>query len=323
MNAADLLLFVYQCVCRMPKAKKTWEKNLWPICKPGPCAPELFLCLCGFVVKPVCSGGHVPLQTGWFCRRFVTESKVTCWAEVWQCYWVLPNVWSWDRSVSLPVRPSQTPHGRCISFVAVHVIPVSSVWKSLWACVFLISHKVWAVEIPAGSSDVCPGCAWAHVAPQAEGGRVLPLAQVVILALCFQEEVQNSFRRYRASFRSAGRRAETSYGQAKRQGTGQGSCDKLLIFPENFPGLSTHLQFLHSGCELRTETLPNCPGGDMACVHNQYNYLIAVWARCLVLLGACKLPGAVQRRVKAKGTFLNGNMRKHRKSTLSVSQGLM
>lgn len=61
----------------------------------------------------------------------------------------------------------------------------------------------------------------------------------------------------------------------------------------------------------------------MACVLHRYNYLIAVQARCLVLLGACKLPGAVQRRVKVKGTFLNRNVRKHRENTLSISQGLM
>lgn len=46
-------------------------------------------------------------------------------------------------------------------------------------------------------------------------------------------------------------------------------CDKLLIFPENFPDLFTDLRFLHSGCELRIWTLPNRPGDAMGCVHNQ------------------------------------------------------
>lgn len=65
--------------------------------------------------------------------------------------------------------------------------------------------------------------------------------QVTILAVCFQEEVQNSFRGHSASDRPAGGRAETSHGQAERQGTGQGSCDKLLFFPENFPDMFTEL----------------------------------------------------------------------------------
>lgn len=69
--------------------------------------------------------------------------------------------------------------------------------------------------------------------------------QVVILAVCFQEEVQNSFRGHGASHRPAGGRAETSHGQAERQGTGQGSCDKLLVFPEDFPDVFTDLQSLH------------------------------------------------------------------------------
>lgn len=58
-----------------------WEENLHVlVCKPGPCAPELFLCLCGGVTKPTCSDGHVPLQSGWSCCSFVIKVKVTCWA---------------------------------------------------------------------------------------------------------------------------------------------------------------------------------------------------------------------------------------------------
>lgn len=93
--------------------------------------------------------------------------------------------------------------------------------------------------------------------------------------MLFQEEVQNSFRGYSASYRPAGGRAEKSHGQAERQGTGQGSRDKLLIFPENFPDLFTDLWFPHSGCDLRIWTLSNCPGDAMGCVHNQCCYLVA------------------------------------------------
>lgn len=59
--------------------------------------------------------------------------------------------------------------------------------------------------------------------------------QVVILAVCFQEEVQNSFRGYSASYRSAGRRAETSHGQAERQGTGQGSLWQVAYLSWELP----------------------------------------------------------------------------------------
>lgn len=48
-----------------------------------------------------------------------------------------------------------------------------------------------------------------------------------MLSVCFQEEVQNPLRGYGAPEGPARRRAEESYGQAERQGTGQGSCEQI------------------------------------------------------------------------------------------------
>lgn len=137
-----------------------------------------------------------------------------------------------------------------------------------------VSSDCWSL-----SGHPSPPTPWVFSEILMFSGSVLPLTQI-ILAVCFQEEVQNSFRGYSSSHRSAGRGAETRHGQAERQGTGQGSSDKLLIFPENFPDLFTNLKFLHSVCELRIWTLPNRPGDAMGFVRNQCDYLIAVWASC-------------------------------------------
>lgn len=75
--------------------------------------------------------------------------------------------------------------------------------------------------------------------------------------MCFQEEVQNSFRGHGTSHRPAGGRAETSHGQAERQGTGQGSCEKLLVFPENFPDMFTDLWSLHCSVRFLSVLLPD------------------------------------------------------------------
>lgn len=95
----------------------SWEKNLWGlVCRPGPCAPELFVCLCE-VTQPVHSYSHVTLQSERFCWRFVTKVKVPCWtgALCWCC--VLPNAWDSSECWSLPTPqlPTCVLAGSCTS----------------------------------------------------------------------------------------------------------------------------------------------------------------------------------------------------------------